>query len=239
MQLPNRQRLAVTLMIFSLGLLLLFLGLFVRNIYTDELETLKRESSLLFVNSVRGIEGELFDKLIVRGADIQQEHIRTSLSLRPEAAHRDSLQVFTYIQKRTFRPGSVEGDTTLRLRMPEGKPLTGNPDMRGALSVIVAMGDKRLMTDSLPRHPMDTARISGLLESNFSQAVQNAGLPVHFRLLHLPQDSLLAKHEFIAGSYTDLASGEQYGAALSDYRPYLFRQLLPQLLFALLLFACV
>lgn len=58
MQLPNRQRLAVFLMALSLGLLLVFLVLFLKKVYTDGLATLQRESSLLFVNAVRGIEGE-------------------------------------------------------------------------------------------------------------------------------------------------------------------------------------
>ncbi len=144
MQLPNRQRFAVALMAFSLGLLLLFLGLFVRKVYLDELDTLKRESSLLFVNAVRGIEGELFDQLIV--------HRREGLSglERPDLPHRlpvpedrDSLQVFTYVQKRSTDSGSLRRDTQLRIQIANDQPLTDNPDMRGALSIMVAMGEKR------------------------------------------------------------------------------------------------
>lgn len=44
---------------------------------------------------------------------------------------------------------------------------------------------------------------------------------------------------FTAGEYYDLVSGERYEARISAYHTYLFRKILPQLLFAVLLFACV
>jgi hypothetical protein len=69
MRFPNRQRLAIFMMTFSLVLLGVFLLVFLQKVYRDETDRLKRETSLLFVNTVQGIEGEIFDKIIIRRID--------------------------------------------------------------------------------------------------------------------------------------------------------------------------
>ena len=59
-------RFAILLMSLGMGLLAVFLGLFLQKTWADEAETLKREAGLLFVNTVQGVQQEVFDQLIVR-----------------------------------------------------------------------------------------------------------------------------------------------------------------------------
>ncbi len=238
-------------MALSLGLLLVFLVLFLKKVYTDELATLQRESSLLFVNAVRGIEGEMFDKIILHDVQnngdsvrvrvssnlMEEKEIESTLRL-PKTKPGDSVQILMYRQERS--PTRIRRDAQWRVQLPEGASMTNRPDMQGSLSMIVAMSDKRFSEDSLGPPPLDTAQIFALLQRDFGQAIQNASLPVNFHLIRTKIDSTNAPMKgFVAGSYTDLASGEQYEASLSDYKTYLFRKIVPQLLFAILLFVCV
>lgn len=236
MQLPNRQRIAVFMMAFSLLLLLAFLCLFLKKTYEDELETLKRETSLLFVNSVRGIEGEMIDKMILRTKDIHGADSTLNISLHlPESMPHDSIRMFTFVQKRM----EIDTESHFRIRIPDGKPLTGNPDMAGSLSVILAMSDDKKQVDSLYLPGLDSTKIMALLEKNFQQSMLSSGLPVSYKILRSQKDSVVQWKGFIAGSYTDLASGVRYGAQLANYNGYIIRQMLPQTLFALFLFLCV
>lgn len=222
-------------MVLSLGLLLVFLSLFLKKTYEDELATLKRESTLLFVNSVHGIQGQMLNKVLFQDVRVKNGGLEQQFTMRlPRKQAGDSLKVLTFVQDRILltEQGNSQWKET---HIPLGEPMAINSDIKGSLSAIVAMGGQDSIKLAIP----DSARVLVLLEENFGQAVQNAGLPVQFELLPLKADSSNLKGGFIAGSYTDLASGEQYEAALSGYRPYLLRQMLPQLLFSVLLFACV
>jgi signal transduction histidine kinase len=225
-------------MALSLGLLLLFLFLFLKKAYSDELESLKRETSLLFVNSIQGIQGEAFDKLIVHKMEgLPDSTIRMKWRTSVGKPH-DSLKVITSFrqEERIFR---TQGDSSFKIILRNEKAPTANPDIKGALSVIISMDDKKMRDDSVCLPGLEQQKVLPLLEKNFNAAIVRSGLPVHFQIQRMGADSSIQTKGFLAGTYTDIVSGEQFGLLLSDYQHYIWKQMAPQTLFACFLFAIV
>lgn len=222
----------------SLVLLAGFLVLFLRKTWDDEVLALKKETGFLFVNSIRGIEGRMMDRLIthnIRGmaGDSVEQEFRIRLPRPPDG---DSLKIFTFVTEEKFK--IEERDSNVKIRV-SASPIEGaETEMAGSLSMMVAMTSQDGHGDSVhiaSNHP----EILPLLDSNFAASMWNSKLPVGFQIVHLGSDTLCPADGFRSGTYTDLASGESYAAELSDYRDYIFQKTLPELLFSLALFGCV
>ena len=234
----NRHQLSILLMSISLVLLAGFLLLFLKKSWDDEVLALKKETGFLFINSIRGIEGRMMDRLIthnIRGGPGDSIHEEFTLRM-PELPKGDSLKVMTFIRKENF--SVIEGDTNIQVRiaaLPTGK---GETDMSGSLSMIVALSGKDGKQDSV-QVAQNSQAIWTMLDSNFTASMRNARLPVGFQVVRLGMDTLCPEDGLRTGSYTDLASGDSYVAELSDYRKYILKKILPELLFSLGLFGCV
>lgn len=225
-------------MALSLGLLLLFLFLFLKKAWSDELEALKRETSLLFVNSIQGIQGEAFDNLIVQKMEgLPDSAMRIKLRAAAEKP-QDSLKVITAfrLEERILK---TPGDTTFRLILRNEKGPTANPDIKGALSVIISLDHKEMRDDSVSLSDLGQQKVLPLLEKNFEAAILRAGLPIRFQIQRMDVDSSTQTKGFLAGTYADIVSGEQFGLLLVDYYSYIWGKIVPQTLFACFLFAIV
>lgn len=145
----NRHQLSMLLMSVSLVLLAGFLSLFLKKSWDDEMLALKKETGFLFINSIRGIEGRMMDRLIthnIRGGPGDSIHEEFTLRM-PELPKGDSLKVMTFIRKENF--SVTAGDTNIQVRiaaLPTGK---GETDMSGSLSMIVALSGKDGKQDSV------------------------------------------------------------------------------------------
>ncbi|MCC6723057.1 MAG: HAMP domain-containing histidine kinase [Saprospiraceae bacterium] len=241
----NRHKFSIVLMSTSLVLLAGFLVLFIKKTWDDEVLALKKETGFLFVNSVRGIEGRMMDRIITHnirgGAGGDSIHHEFAIRL-PEPPQNDSVQIMTFVSEK--RVNVVEGgkatgsmaasDTTMKIRIaarPSGEEET---EMAGSLSMIIALSDK----DSIEVKRSPEA-IWTMLDSNFTASMQRSKLPVGFQVVQLGGDSVFIEKDMTTGSYTDLASGNKYVAELSDYQGYIFKKIWPELAFSLGLFGCV
>jgi signal transduction histidine kinase len=229
-----RHRLSILLMALSLVLLAGFLFLFLKKTYEDERETLKRETGYLFINAIRGIEGDVLEKLVFHKIKGEADSLNQFTFSNGNPLQRDSLKIITFIGEKDVR--MEQESLQFKLRATTGK--TGDAEMFGSLSVVVAMGDEHKKVDTLIDRRIKRD-IMPLLEKNFSEAFAAAELPVCHRIVRLENDSSQNSSALIAGHYTDLASGKRFGAELSGYTGYLVRQMMPQILFSGGLFGCV
>lgn len=235
-----RQKHHLAILLLSLGMLLLgaFLVIFLKKNWDDEEAGLRRETNLLFSNAVHGIESQMFDKLLVRkwktsGSDTT---VSIALNLPGIPPPKDSARMMTFIQERsmvkeTCAPELRKDTQESQLQIIVKSDHSGNKtDMSGALSMLVS-------SDSM--HPM----MLQSLEKSFGEAIERSGLPLQWSILQtreVPADSLAASPgAFVAGRYADLLSGEQLRVEISGYKPYLLKKIAPQILFSILLYACV
>ncbi len=238
----KRHHIAIFLLSLGLALLGIFLWLFLKKTWNDETNTLRRETNLLFVNAVHGIESQMFDRLIVKRWEGAEGDTSVNISLRlPSPIHRtDSAKAFVFVQERSLVTSNVlnkmdSSKTKMKIVFNEER-LPGEAEMSGTLSMLMSADSNHLACpDSI------NPKFLKSLEKNFSEAMQRAALPVAWKVSRLgsSSDSTHQRETFMAGQYTDMLSGERFGAEISDYQGYLLRKTGPQILFSILLFACV
>lgn len=197
---------------------------------------MKKETGFRFVNSIRGIEGRMMDRLLthdIRGlGDSVEERFMIRL---PKPSDSDSLKILTYVGEQKFR--RERRDTNVRISVSASPIGEKESEMAGSLSMIVSMTNDG-NTDSLhfsSNHP----RMLAMLDSNFTASMQNSKMPIEFKIVSTKNDTVSTGNWVRSGSYTDLASGETYAAELTDYQLYIFKKILPELGFSLGLFGCV
>lgn len=225
-------------MVLSLGLLAVFELLFLKKVYADELDSLKRETGLLFVNSVQNIQGEFLDKIMLRRTPGTIDSVAESIHRMPGHMMHDSVKVFVYAGK---SPLPKPEGSHFKIQITNDQKLRFNPEVKGSLSVISEVTEQRIPSDSFcpPGMPLDSTKLKAMLESNFGKAMTGSGFVLPYFIGQVSRDSIRDGNTMKVGSYTDLFSGQQYDASLTDFKGYVFRQMLPQLLFAILLFVCV
>ena len=228
-----RHRLSIFLMTTSLLLLALFLVFFLKKTWEDELGQLKKETSFLFANSIHSIEGELLDKLVMRRMTGGESDHPNVFLFKNRQVEKDSVKVMAIFDG--HEPG-VWADTTVSVKIHAREAGGGRPEMSGSLSMVIAMsgseGDSLIIKSG-------AKGVLPVLKTNFEKAVKSSGLPVSYEIVRWQNDSLPLREDALAGSYTDLSSGEKYAVELSKYNGYVFRQMWPQAMFSLVLFVCV
>lgn len=231
-----RQRFSILLMVASLVLLAGFLFFFLKKTRQDKLDTLRQQTSFLFVNSVRGVESKLFNQFIFNGLHENSDSLRDLLMRLPAPRPNDSLKVITFIgthERTEIRDSNVQ--VTMHTQIGQAPP---NTDISGSLSIVVAMSSDGDSAQAAAQH-LD---VRPVLLKNFQAAMSASGLPVKYRVTEVSSDSTALQPiapALESGSYTDLASGQRFSAQITDYERYIWRQMLPELLFSGLLFGCV
>lgn len=227
----------------SLGLALLgvFLWLFLNKTWEDEEASLRRETNLLFVNAVRGIESEVLDRLLVRrwkGLD-GDSSVNISVKLPSLKAKGDTTKVFAlFREQNTISESNFQqldsGKTKIKIAFTT-EQTSLSPDMSGALSMLMVSEHLGEVSDTA------NPRLLASLAERFDVAMRESGLSVQWRVKCLDDttDTAPSGQMFLAGQYTDMLSGERFGAEISQYRGFLLQKIGPQILFSLLLFGCV
>ena len=216
----------------SLGLLAVFLVLFLKKTYDDEKANLAKEVGYVFMGAVRQIEGGALEKLVERQV-ILCDSMPIPANLRPK---KDSIQVMTFIGKTENEAHfqQKKGDK-LEIRVEHRAEKKGIADLSGSISMVVKLGEK----------PGDSSNVlfqNGdflpQLQANFDSAMTVAGLSVAHKILRSSDTVDLAKN-LPTGSYTDLASGERFSAQIADYQWFVLKKMIPNILFSLLVFGFV
>jgi two-component system phosphate regulon sensor histidine kinase PhoR len=230
----------LALMTGSLLLLGLFLAFWLRQTYADELDVLKKESNVLFINTVRSMEGELMENLMRReqgGAwpDSMEALIgqpkRTLVKVFPKDTNR------TVVRFQEHRNGTVLRDSQVNVFLrTAGDP--ESPQFRGSLSLMIRLNKNAPQANSLFLRMAADSNLPVLVTRKFEESLRESGLPVQYRIVPT-RDSLPHQRVFQSDTYVDLATGERLTAEFSGFQGYIWTRILPEAGFALLLFASV
>jgi signal transduction histidine kinase len=217
----------------SLVLLGVFLLFYLKKTWDDELAALKKETSHLFMHSIHSIEGEVLDKIVFNRLYGRGDSSMAFLHRRIDMEAADSLKVFAFTGDRKMMV-KKDSSFTLNVQTITGLEESGGDEMVGSLSMVIELTDSEWVSDT-----SHVADIFPLIESNFDKNFEGSGLPVAYKVVRLSDDSILPHKALLSGAYTDLPSGQRFAAELTDYKGYVFRQMLPEVLFSLGLFGCV
>ena len=218
----------------SLLLLAVFLFLFLKKTYAGEVADLQKEAGYIFVNSIRGTEGKMFEKLLFDNAGRFPDSSIQSWIGKHEGGMSDSTMVFAIVDDKR---AAISKDTSFEITIRS----TGNEnisDIKGSLSVMIAMEDGKFTADSiLLKNKAEDLLLH--LQKDFSKNMDMAHLPVQYKVIKMGSDTSGYLDLMGAGTYTDTASGEKYGVRLAGFNAYILKKMTPEILFSIGLFAIV
>jgi len=211
------------LMVGSLLLLAGFEVIWLQSAYHREQELLEERQTQRLHGIVRDLEDSLIQTTLLApqsaGFD-SLDHVKTHFRLVKNETGADSTKVIAMMHSL-----SDEQHDTLRFRqrhMRKGAMVLG-----GLLRHISFTGDSSAVAQSLRQ----------MLESKLHEPPMDA-LDRQYHLISW-SDSLPANDQMVSRPFYDIFSGNHYAISFPGYRAYLFRQMIPQLSFALFLFACI
>ncbi len=232
----SRHRLSILLITISLALLAVFLFWFLKKNYDQEVTSLQKETGYLFVNSIRSIEGEMLDKILFKGVDMIPDTLRKGLIDRRVKIVSDTVHSFSFVGERT---SMMKGDSAVEVTISTKNHTGEISDMEGSMSIfLLSLDGSSKMDDSIFLRN-DFVDVLGKMEKNFSATMEKAELPVQYQVVKIHGDTSDCFDLMGTGTYTDIVSGEKYGVELSGFNSYILKNILPQVLFSIGLFACV
>ncbi len=231
----SRHRLSIFLITVSLALLAVFLFWFLKNTYNQEVAALQKETGYLFVNSIRGIEGEVLDKMFFENINSIPDSLRGRLVDKRIKILADTAQSFSFVNDKM---AEITGDSSIQVTILTNTKTGKISELEGSLSIFLSLDGTDELHDSI-LFKKDFADVLERMEENFSANMERADLPVRYQVVKLGNDTSDCFDLLGTGTYTDLVSGEKYGVELSGFNSYILKNIWPQILFSIGLFACV
>lgn len=245
----------------SLLLLVVFIFLWLNRVYKDEYQTLKREADFLFVNSIRDYEDELFrntatQPVVIRLSDTSD--IDEFQNTGRAASLVDSIIVTSLIKADSFPfyPDTFPRNNHVSVKVVKNWPCLSCPDslsktddskktrirrdapneneFYGSISLYL-----ELMQDSASIDLSSSGSLKEVIHDQFWTSAQetDATFPSNFEVVILT-DSLPRTSEFQvfqSKHYKDLLTGEALTVEFADYKGFLIKRMIPEILFSILL----
>lgn len=200
------------------------MALYLEKNYNDEKTALQKEVGYLFVNAVKDLEGSLLN-------DIVFKHTSNFKSIKS-----DSLKIMTFIgdtdssvNKEKFNI-KISADQNIRLN-----------EVHGAISMIMDVrldsNNQNFCFDTIPRKNI----VFQDLEKKFAGNLKKANIEIDYKIMKTSsKDTLkLNKNFATSGTYFDVVSGDKYDVIINSYKKSLLWKIIPETLFAFLVFGMI
>ena len=238
----SRNRIPFFLMICSLCLLLVFLGIWLKQVYKDKYENIQKEAAFLFTNVAKDLEEDNLNRLVLNPMVM---HFRDSTKINFTERPSDNLDAVIktaerFILKKKSTPAKL--DTNIRIQFEPYKKIHPNirKQLTSELSVFVTVDQQ----DSFPRHPTFYPSITTdsnvylLIGPKMDEALSTADLPLDYQIDFF-SDTIFHTNNLEQEVYTDFLNGDTYAFALADYQSLVLTQMYPEILFSILLFSVI
>ncbi|MEO1627267.1 MAG: ATP-binding protein [Bacteroidota bacterium] len=251
----------LSLVFGSLLLLMGFLYSWLDMSYEAEEDHLRQQTNSLFLNAVRDAKDELLVEFLPKmlqqatekveasvdenqrlfaGEDSSSVNVRIHLEqgsshlivMEKDGVFPDSVRTKSRIQETKVIVKKELNDTLMRMALSTGVDGGLDKSIRGALAIFTDLENDStfLSSDSIHRKHREVLPI---LRENFSQRCSLVNLPGQQQILSWEEAKEV--QGLVSEKYSDSWNGKEYAAVLQGYEGQLMRNILPQLLFSLLL----
>ena len=258
MQRRVRQIVPMLLMSLSLGLLLVFEGLWLKEAYDDAYQDLEEQTGTMFAHTVRDIEDSVFHRVFLEplriftndSIKIKVDNVKIRnrskagswlVSTHDTIKSSDTVDRFSAFENRQLTLGKrlkhIGADTSISVTIGKTSSRTwAEAQPSGSLSLFMALSGEDEGNKDVYTVFRDSMDLNKLIFQGFEKMANADELNLGYKTIQIPkQDSLQVSG--IIHSYTDIPSGQTYAVQLEAYEGYLIKKLLPQILFCLFLFS--
>jgi len=223
-----QHKFANILMVSSLLLLLLFIGFWLKSSYDKEFDNIKQASSFVFFDAINEVQDKAIQKMILapkNKLNLSNVERETRIEMTIEDDANDNHKTYVVMDERN------KTDTVktffINSKSSEEKA-SGKSGMLGMILGLTNEDDFKL--DSLDKGILDKKIIRLITEQMDSNQMD-----ISYQInVSSSSDSL--KVTSSSNTYTDLTSGAQLSMEIGDYKQAVFKRLIPQILFSILLF---
>lgn len=235
----------------SLILVTCLLGLFLYRSFKTEKERLNQEVGLLFVNAVKGLEGNMINDLIL-------DSLKPSVFFRSEIKHSDSIKVIALnsneaanLPRQVLLNGLPKPPHDgLKLIMNKDvdfiqrdNPSNGLTHSKGVISIIMKKnGDTSSRRQTTFTYKFNTDTLIGQkIIKSFDDNLMKAGIHLAYTFHQLKNNDTTNNFHIASatGMYHDIASGENYFVNLKSPNLSVLKTLWPEMLLSVLLISCL
>ncbi len=216
----------------SLILLSLFLAIWLKELYIQEINRLKEKSSFVFINSIRAAETDYIKKELLAPILALKKNKGDSVSIT-----EININVSADSEQREVTYGVTDSiwtnlETKMQIIVQQGEE---DPIEEGAMMTWLWEKQDTSNYDSLLINFKDS-----LLTTSIKKMLENVPmikeLPESFHVINV-KDSTSQLSKILSTPYRDVESGEQFALAFEDYTRYILKKIWPQIFFSILLFA--
>ncbi len=204
----------------SIILLVGFLFYFLSNEYKREKLRIDREVGYMFINAVKNVEGNFFNKLIFSGDSIH----RFKIDLGKNKEHKDSAKVVAFVGKHATHIDS----STRRMSIKIEDETFSQQEVSGVLSMIVDLNIDSVKNE-IRQNKKDTIKdISKeyipMITKEFKKSLEKANLNIPYQILN---DSILSSihKEHIVASYADIGTHKKFYVSLENNTFFILRNI--------------
>ena len=230
MKLPDKARLSVGLMVIGLIALAAFEVIWLRSEYHREVQYLQIKQNDFFHSTVRDLEDSLLQVMVIAPLDIEQDSLEfmSSRGSRIVFQRQDTAKTMTIVR-------DLPHQRRVQTRIAHVKGAHKQPPEEARRSLMLGMLTRQIAEDSLRR---DSLSVEGTLMAKLRRnAVGDEYLP--FELLSYGENMVPEVQGMMSVPFLDIWSRQHYAVVYPEYRWHAFREILPQLVFCVVLFVCI
>lgn len=231
----SKNHIALALMSCSLLCLGIFLGVWLNNLYQQEVSRLQEKSSFIFINSLQKAESALLrDELssafegikTIIGDSIKLDITSFKVNMEDEENNKT-----TIYEKYDSLGGNFESKVEIRVG---GDSAHFKHKTLGNIATWLIEGNDSISFDSLSITFKDSF-VTASIENIVKEAPKMQELPTEFRVIKI-KDTTRQVKSIISEVYKDHDSGDQYALAFDKTNGFILQKIIPEILFSLFLF---
>ena len=218
---------ALTMIVSSMGLLAVFIGIWLSSVYEDEQAAFQKESGFLFYKVINDMESDYFQEIIQKtlnqpfGEPIVLMNKKLTI-----ASSVDTLNTF-------INSDSLKQDTSIRIHFD----LSDSKNPRLSKGIFLNKKFPEELNQEAAIFSPDSIFIDEV-HSIFTAVLDESNLPKSYRIIKV-EDTDTTSTIAVTSKFKDWINGDQYLLTMDDYQPYLLKRMLPEFGFSLLLFSSI
>lgn len=210
-------------------LLASFLVYFINISYQIEKERLSKEVGYIFVNAVKNVEGNMYNKFFLNKQFLGNGNNELKINILKQ--ERDTIIQDKSID--TIRKKSIQN--TIQISTVSSKKSEIN-NVNGMVSMMINLeNDTNCLKNFMTLHD-STNNYFPVIEKEFIANLQKAGVNVNYSI---GKDSISNSNKLISATYSDIGTNDKFFIQLNNNNGLIFKNILPQIAISILLFFAV